>query len=143
MAGKRVFNALAENSLLSNLDILSMTAPNTAVTKAVSAVVRDGQLSILFQPSLSDFPTIAGIEVNRLGAAPPMTAPVSPAPMTPVSSPTFDPVLINCGGISYTDKQGRMWSQDKHFQGGATYVNSADAIANSVDDTLYIRSVGR
>jgi len=45
---------------------------------------------------------------------------------------------INCGyGARYTDKQGRIWSQDRFFTGGAAANFGAVTIAGTDDPTIY------
>src|SRR5258705_407577 len=54
------------------------------------------------------------------------------APPPPASSA----VRVNCGGNSYPDSQGRVWSADYGYSGGSTYSTSS-WVSNTSDPTLY------
>jgi hypothetical protein len=48
----------------------------------------------------------------------------------------FVPTRVNSGGIAYTDTQGRVWTMDNGFTGGAS-ASTTSSIANTPDPTLY------
>ena len=48
----------------------------------------------------------------------------------------FSPILVNAGGLCYTDSQTQVWSADKNFSGGST-ASSTHSIANTADPKLY------
>jgi Malectin domain len=64
-------------------------------------------------------------------AAVPMASPVLPP------QPTVSPLLINCGGESYTDSLNRVWVADQYFNEGTKVFNTSNPIANTEDDILY------
>jgi Malectin domain/IPT/TIG domain len=130
--GQRLFNAVVEQNVVNDIDICQLGGGevNKAVNKISSAAVDDGLLTIELQPIIEN-PTIAAIEVNRVGEATAASA-TSAAPPTP-----FPTILLNCGGLSYNDTQGRLWKGDMFFQGGASYYNSAHEISGTVDDAIY------
>jgi Malectin domain len=64
----------------------------------------------------------------------PTKAPV--AATAPTTVALFTPIRINCGGGSYTDTMGHVWSADTFFSGGSVHTTNA-AIANTDDDVLY------
>lgn len=45
-------------------------------------------------------------------------------------------IRVNCGGSSYTDGGGNVWSADYGYTGGSIG-NTTDAISGTTDDTLY------
>src|SRR5438132_3339726 len=51
-------------------------------------------------------------------------------------SPASSAVRINCGGNSYTDSSGQVWSADAYFSGG-TAGSSTATISGTSDPTLY------
>jgi Malectin domain len=131
--GQRLFSAIVENNVVSDIDICQLGGGevNRAVHKISQAVVYDGLLTIQLQPIIEN-PTIAAIEVNRVGEATPASAPV-PSPPTP-----FATILINCGGLAYNDTRGRSWASDRYYKGGASYYNSAREIVGTADDVIYL-----
>jgi len=46
------------------------------------------------------------------------------------------PIRVNCGGPSYTDSKGQVWSADHDFNSGATY-SVASTISGTPDQKLY------
>jgi hypothetical protein len=86
--------------------------------------------------STSQTITVSAIASNgttTATAAVSLTAPSAPAP--PPSS-TFTAIRVNAGDVAYTDAQGRVWSADTGYGGGATWSVSA-AIANTATPKLY------
>lgn len=79
---------------------------------------------------------ISAIEITLGGSPvpPPVSSPV-PAPVTP---PTFEDILINCGGDGYTDTLGKVWQADNWFVGGNVFSNTANNIIDTADDTVRI-----
>ncbi len=68
-AGKRVFNvALEGQTLLTNFDILTQVAPNTAVDRSFLVTVNDGVLNIVFT-TVADNALVGAIEVLPSGTA--------------------------------------------------------------------------
>jgi glucose/arabinose dehydrogenase len=65
------------------------------------------------------------------------TSPIAPVVVAPTSDAVFYPILINAGGGEYTDLSGRLWSADKSYTGGATYIKTYN-ISGTEDDTLYV-----
>jgi len=47
-----------------------------------------------------------------------------------------EPIRVNCGGPSYTDSKGQVWSADQGFNSGATY-SVASTISGTPDQKLY------
>jgi hypothetical protein len=60
----------------------------------------------------------------------------SPQPPPPPPPPSGLPIRVNCGGNSYTDSHGNVWSADFGSSGGSTYSTSAWVTGTS-DPTLY------
>ena len=54
---------------------------------------------------------------------------------TPTPTPTT-PILINCGGLTYLDSAGQLWSADMYFVGGSTF-STTHSITGTSDPTLY------
>jgi hypothetical protein len=52
-------------------------------------------------------------------------------------SPTAAAILINCGGPSYRDSGGQVWSADTGFTGGSSDIGS-HAISGTNDSALYM-----
>ena len=79
-------------------------------------------------------------------ATPTATATATPTPTaTPASTPmptatptptTTAPILINCGGLTYRDSGGQLWSADMDFVGGSTF-STTHSITGTLDPTLY------
>lgn len=79
------------------------------------------------------------------------TATLEPTPTltnTPLPTPTATPAptpygrRVNCGGASYTDSQGQVWTADQAWDGFWGYMNgqaksSTCAVNNTIDDPLY------
>jgi malectin (di-glucose binding ER protein) len=63
----------------------------------------------------------------------PTPTPVPTATPTPT---TTAPILINCGGTTYLDSAGQLWSADMDFVGGST-ASTAHSITGTSDPTLY------
>jgi Malectin domain len=186
------------------MDDINVFPAFTALNRTVTVVSTDGALTVLLLDNdpLINFPTIAGIEINRLGNMTSVTAPVVPPPkaasptaspvtkrpvaaptkapvatptMAPVAVPTkavgvaptkaplklsvptevpsvpttapalapvqptvptFQPILINCGGGAFTDTQRRVWMADKYNEGGQLYA-TGNEILGTEDDELY------
>jgi Malectin domain len=145
-----------DKASVNNIDIVQLGGgtKDRAVKVEAAAVVNDGNLVIQFlstNPKKGD-PLIAALHVNRLGPSPPTLPPVPPAPtkapakapvsppttLAPVNSPSFDPILINCGYFqNYTDTQGRLWLSDRYNIGGGVYDNGGANISATDDDILY------
>ena len=84
-SGQRVFNVNLEGqTAIQNLDIWSQVGKNTALTKAVQAIVTDGVLNIDFSSIVGDA-EITSIEILRTGNVPP---PVTAGTLA-FSAPTF------------------------------------------------------
>jgi cell division septation protein DedD len=66
------------------------------------------------------------------------TATATPtATPTPTPTPTTTaPILINCGGLTYLDSAGQLWSADMDFVGGSTF-STTHSITGTSDPTLY------
>jgi Malectin domain len=75
----------------------------------------------------------APIKTPTTAAAPVRTPAV---PTTAPIRPTFEPILINCGGGAYTDKRRRVWMADKFNEGGTLFSTNKD-ILGTEDDELY------
>jgi Malectin domain len=135
---RRVFDVLVERTKMMDIDLVHIGGglANTAIQQVVPASVRDGFLTIKFLNGL-DNPLISAIEVSRIGEAPPTLPPVNVPPTPAPVGMAFQTILINCGGLSYTDTQGRQWSRDQYFQGGSTYANTAVDIKDTEDDRIY------
>jgi Malectin domain len=68
----------------------------------------------------------------------PAKSPVAPAPSPVAPTLSSSPLLINCGSTSsYPDSQNRLWLADVYFDTGSGTYSASNAIANTVDDTLY------
>jgi hypothetical protein len=72
------------------------------------------------------------------GATPtPTPTPTPRVTPTPVPTPTpTAPILINCGGPTYLDSAGQLWSADMDFVGGSTF-STTHSITGTLDPTLY------
>jgi Malectin domain len=80
---------------------------------------------------------MAPFKVPLAPSAAPMLAPVTLAvPTTAPARPSFEPILINCGGGAYTDKRRRVWMADKFNEGGMLFSTNKD-ILGTEDDELY------
>ena len=102
-AGQRVFNvSLNGQQVLTNFDILTQVAPNTALDKTFITAVSNGTLTIAFS-TVNDNAKVDAIEV-----VPSTTAPPTQTPAT---------VRVNSGGPAYTGGDGRAWQADA--RGGA------------------------
>jgi Malectin domain len=76
-------------------------------------------------------------QIGPMAPLAPMLAPVTLAvPTIAPVRPTFEPILINCGGGMYTDKQGRAWMSDNYGDGGKLFSTERD-ILGTEDDYLY------
>ena len=114
-AGQRVFNvAINGQTVLSNFDILSQTAPNTALDKTFTVNVTNGAITVAFTAVVSN-PKVSAIEI------------------VPITST----LRVNSGGDPYMDASGQPWSADTGFNGGGTYSNASASIAGTSDPTLY------
>jgi Malectin domain len=133
-----VFDVLVERTKVTDLDLVHMGGglANTAIKQVVPASVRDGWLTVKFLNGL-DNPLVSAIEVSRIGEAQPTLPPVNIPPTPAPVGTAFQTILINCGGLSFTDTQGRQWSRDQYFQGGSTYANTATDIKDTEDDRIY------
>jgi Malectin domain len=153
--GERVFDLLINEKTSVSIDILRLAggSQDRAVKVEAAAVVNNGNLLIQLLPTnpKNGDPLIAALYINRLGPSPPtqppflppptkapVPAPVKPLTLAPVKSPSFDPVLINCGYFqNYTDTQGRLWLSDRYNVGGLVYDNGNINISGTDDDILY------
>jgi Malectin domain len=88
-------------------------------------------------PVASQIGPMAPLKVPLAPSVAPMFAPVTLAvPTTAPIRPTFEPILINCGGGAYTDKRRRVWMADKFNEGGTLFSTNKD-ILGTEDDELY------
>ncbi|MFN8473406.1 MAG: malectin domain-containing carbohydrate-binding protein [Anaerolineae bacterium] len=111
--GQRVFNvAINGQQVLSNFDILSQVAPNTALDYSFPVTVTNGAINIAFT-KVVDNATVGAVEV---------------VPQAPVR--------INAGDGAYRDSSGQGWSGDTAFSGGTTSSTTAN-IAGTSDPRLY------
>jgi Malectin domain/IPT/TIG domain len=134
-AGKRVFSVSAEGSnIITNLDtFVTGGGIMKPVIRTFTVNVQDGFLTIGGISSVNQA-SISAIEIENM----------SPTAPTPVTAPTnlppsngFQDIRINCGfDRSYTDSVAKVWVADKFFTGGQS-VSVSNAIANTVDDSLY------
>jgi Malectin domain len=67
-------------------------------------------------------------------ATPTATATATPLPTS--TPPPAAPILINCGGLTYLDSLGQLWSADMDFVGGSTS-STTHSITGTSDPTLY------
>ncbi len=78
----------------------------------------------------------ASISIQYSTSGTPLTIPVvvgsggEPEPTGPIA-------LINVGGGTYTDSEGKDWSADKNFEGGKKFEDTALPIDGTEDDKLY------
>lgn len=80
-----------EGTSIPDIDIAKLGGgiANKAVTQTNSTRVSDGILTIQFMDNVPglDYPSIAGIEINRIGEGPPVTAPIALSPTPPTKAP--------------------------------------------------------
>ena len=56
--------------------------------------------------------------------------------LNPPASTAFSPIRVNAGGPAYTDSQGRTWSADTGYSGGATYYSPMN-VGGTTTPVLY------
>ncbi len=110
--GSRVFNVSLEGEVAYPfVDIYAEAGGFTALTKEATTTVKDGNLTIDFTRIVQN-PKINGIEIR------------------PIYVPS---VRINCGGPSYVDSDGNVWTSDiysKYHNGG-----SPNTVTNTIEQT--------
>jgi Malectin domain len=164
--GARVFDvSVAGTTTMANVDLYSLIGnKDIAYTTTVTVTTTGPTLTIAMVAS-KDKAKISAIEIHAaaIGSpvsvpAPtksPLAAPIVPAPTksplaapaaptkSPLAAPappttSSGPLLINCGSASsYTDSQNRTWLADAYYDAGSGNFSANNAIANTVDDTLY------
>ena len=119
----------------------------TPEIKSVETFFYSG-VDTICDPGPTPAPTIAPTLAPVVTAAPtsaPTPPPTTPAPAPlptemPTAAPTtFNDILINVGGIDYTEigGAGRTWVKDVYATGGKTYNNGDNDIIGTIEDTLY------
>src|SRR4029077_11471852 len=87
-------------------------------------------------PTATATATVPPTPTPRPSPTPTPTRTPTPTP-TPTSTPTpTAPILINCGGLTYLDSAGQLWSADMDFVGGSTF-STTHSITGTLDPTLY------
>ena len=122
------------------------TAPNTWTLYYTPYVyphplVTGGSSTPTPTPSSTATPTAANATPTATATATPTatqaTATHGYSDATPTSTPTpAAPILINCGGLTYLDSEGQLWSADMDFVGGSTF-STTHSITGTSDPTLY------
>ena len=127
---QRLFDVTIESSIsFKNIDLIKMSGLiRKAFTINYTLPVTDGLLSIEFSNSnpIVDMPKISGIEVKFLSTS---TEAINPFP-----------ILINCGGGEYIEKNGtktRNWISDRSFINGNVYNNSKDVKTLAIANKMY------
>jgi subtilisin family serine protease len=140
----------------SALSIYGLVGKATALDKSYQVTVNDGQLNVAFaQNGGRKAPVVSAIAVTT--SAPPTPTPTftptpTPTPTITPGGPTFTPTpsptavaylqRVNCGGVAYTDSQGRVWTADQAWNGtwgytGGSAKSSTSSVSGTVDDPLY------
>jgi glucose/arabinose dehydrogenase len=119
-AGQRVFDVTLEGqTVLRDFDIFAIAGAATAIRRTFTVTVSDGTLDIVGVASVNNA-TFSAIKI---------------VPSTP---PSQSDVLINCGGASYIDSAGLLWSADQYFVGGKTKsYSSTQPVSGTADATLF------
>jgi thermitase len=128
-------------------------AKAVAVDKTYYTIpVKDGVLNVAFSRAAGarKDPDVSGIEVRTGGPTPtptktstPTTTPTPSATPTVTNTPTPYAQSVNCGGTTFTDKAGGVWSADKVFATGSwgyttgTAKSATKPVAGTEDDLLY------
>jgi hypothetical protein len=55
----------------------------------------------------------------------------------PAAAETQPPIRVNCGGPSYTDSKGQIWSSDTGYVGVASTDSTTKAIQGTADQKLF------
>jgi Malectin domain len=100
-------------------------------------------MSVTFSIALNAPPSPTTESPTKTPVAPGNTPTVAPTESPVIVTPTptavaNGPLLINCGSSSsYTDSQNRLWLADLYFDAASGTFSANNAIATTVDDTLY------
>ncbi len=81
-------------------------------------------------PALTATPTSTPTPIQT-----PTPSPTASPTVTPTPTPAA-PIMINCGGPTYVDSTGQLWSADMDFVGGSTF-STTNSITGTSDPTLY------
>ena len=87
-------------------------------------------------PSPTSTPTATA---TATPTATPMFTPTATATATPTATATATPtapILVNCGGLTYLDSAGQLWSADMDFVGGSVF-STTHSVTGTSDPTLY------
>jgi hypothetical protein len=128
--GERVFNVLVNGApVLTNFDILSQVAPNTALSKTFPVTVSTGAVQI----------SVVGVTrrgiLNGIRLVP--TTSSGGGGITPPPVSAGAPVVsINCGGSGMTGLDSTVWSTDQNYSGGDLAYTS-NPITGAPDLYLY------
>jgi|GEM_PF-2693543 len=101
-SGQRVFNVSLEGqTAIQNLDIWAQVGKNTALTKAVQAIVTDGVLNVNFSSTVGDA-AVTSIEIIRTGNVPVSTTAGSLAFSTPTFTVKEDGTFLSAVTVTRT-----------------------------------------
>src|SRR4029077_6508657 len=87
-------------------------------------------------PTATATATVPPTPTPRPSPTPTPTRTPTPTPSPTPTPTTTAPIRINCGGLTYLDSAGQLWSADMYFVGGSTF-STTHSITGTLDPTLY------
>jgi Malectin domain len=140
---------------IANLELFGLIGGKDVAYTTTVTVTTTGPTLTIAMVAAKDQAKISAIEINAVAIGSPVSVPIAmPVPtnapvvvLPPTKSPVLAPsaptamngrLLINCGSpSSYTDSQNRLWRADVYFDAVSGVFSAGNAIANTVEDTLY------
>ena len=129
------------NLLHTNIDLLqaSITGPGSSAFSISSnfpisdiSAASTAALDVVFNPNTSGIYN-AHIRLDHTGDNSPLWLNVTGAAL---DDPSFS-LKINTGGTNYMDSENEVWSADRYFQNGNTFITSTVNIQGTNDPALY------